>query len=105
MRIYSFRQIRMMNESGIVFKDGYTVYFGECRENWAKEKGIRLEDTLCIAERNIMDKNPYFTFYSNEKTKIIFLDSIVFFKVKKKKEFRNMQIKINRLGYSSYDNS
>lgn len=105
MRIYNYRQIETINESCIIFKDGYTVDFTECRENWAKEKGISPEDSLCIAERDITENDPSFIFYSNEKTKICFSDTIGFIKIKKEKEFLDMQRKITGLGYSSYDNS
>lgn len=96
---YSYSKIKIINDEGITFNDGTKILFEECRCNWAKEK--ELDDTHCVAERNMSASKPYFIFYSNKKVKIIF-DS-VFFLCKNKKNFMNLQIKLNRLGYSSYD--
>jgi hypothetical protein len=97
---YSYSKIKIINDEGITFKDGTKILFEECRRNWAKVKKLDINDTHCVAERNISSSEPYYIFYSNKKVKIVF-DSMFF--LCKKKNFMNLQIKLNRLGYSSFD--
>ena len=57
---YSYSKIKIINDKGITFKDGTKIIFEECRCNWAKEK--ELDDTHCVAERNMSASKPYFIF-------------------------------------------
>ena len=56
-----------------------------------------------VADRNIVSDNPFFIFYSDEKLKLVFTDRLLFFTIKNKKEFRKLQLQLNKLHYSSYD--
>ena len=96
---YSYSKIKIINDEGITFKDGTKIIFEECRRNWAKVKELDINDTHCVAERKMSASKPYFIFYSNKKVKIVF-DNVFFLL---KKNFMNLQIKLNRLGYSSFD--
>ncbi len=100
---YDYKQIKKFNEDGIVFEDGTRIKFVECRENWAKSRGVEYEDTLCVADRNISAEIPYFVFYSKKKIKILFKKSVLPWSNLCKKNFLKIQIGLNRFGYSSYD--
>ena len=82
---YSYNKIKIINDEGITFKDGTIIIFEECRRNWAEAKDICINDTRCVAERNMSANEPYYIFYSNNKVKIVF-DSVFFLcKYKNKK--------------------
>ena len=100
---YSFNQIKLIDENGITFKDGTRLIFEECRHNWALYKGLSVDDTKCVAERDITAPKPYFLFYSNDRIKVIFNNTFFLRKYRNKKQFLDLQIRLNRLGYSSYD--
>ena len=100
---YSYSKIKKINNEGIIFSDGTKILFEECRRNWAEIKGVSINDTHCIAERNINASNPYFIFYSNNKIKIVFNKTLFIRKYFNKKQFTNFQIRLNRLGYTSFD--
>ena len=103
MKEYSYKQIKRFDKSGIVFKDGFTIDFNECRVNWANSREISYIDTVCIADRCFSVNKPYFLFYTNERVKIIFMKSIFPWDTRFKKKFLDIQIGLNRFGYSSYD--
>lgn len=103
MKEYNYKQIQHFDKNGIVFEDGTRIMYDECRKNWAETKGVKFEDTSCVAERNITAYVPYFLFYTNERIKVIFKKSILPWNTQYKKKFMNVQIKLNHLGYSTYD--
>ena len=100
---YNYKQIQRFDKYGIIFYDGIKIIFDECRINWAKSRGIKPEDTFCVADRNRIAEIPYFTFYTNERIKVLFKRSIFPWDTKDKKAFLNIQMGLNRFGYSSYD--
>lgn len=100
---YNNKQICLIDKNGIKLSDGTTIIFDECRRNWASSRGIRYEETFCVAERNISGRIPYFMFYTNIEIKIVFKKSIFPWNKKYKRDFMNLQMALNRMGYSSYD--
>ncbi|MCR5737314.1 MAG: hypothetical protein K6G64_06670 [Eubacterium sp.] len=103
MKTYSYKQITSINKRGINFVDGSTFLFEECKKNWAASRNMNLEDNICVAERDASAKIPYFLFYADEKVKIQYKKSFFSWNDKSKRKFASMQIKLNRLGYSSFD--
>lgn len=103
MKKYSCSQIDKLENEGIKFEDGFFLRFEQCREGWAKEKKVSIEDTVCVAERNAIERIPFFLFYEKEKVLVKF-DVGIFFKTRKrKKEFHKLRQHINQCGYSSFD--
>ena len=100
---YNYKQIQHFDKYGIIFYDGIKIIFDECQMNWAKSRGIDPEDSFCVADRNMIAEIPYFTFYTNERIKILFKRSVFPWDTKYKKAFLNIQMGLNRFGYSSYD--
>lgn len=103
MKEYSYKDIQMITKAGILFKDGFELSFEECRNGWSIENKIEENESYCIAERDILAKIPYFLFYSKDKVKIFFDKEGVFCKKKNRDEFQNLQVTLNKLGFSSYD--
>ncbi len=103
MKEYSYKDIRKITKVGIQFKDGYEVFFDECRNEWSIRNNIKKNESYCVAERDFLAKTPYFLIYSKNKIKILFNKKGFFSKKKNKKDFQNLQVVINRLGFSSYD--
>ena len=103
MKEYSYIDIQKITKAGILFKDGFELLFEECRNEWAIKNKIKRDESYCVAERNSLAQIPYFLFYSKERVKVIFYKKGIFYKKKSKDEFRNLQVSLNRFGFSSYD--
>lgn len=100
---YNWKQIARLDKNGIAFSDETVILFDECRANWAKSRGIRIEDTSCVAERDITGTPPYFLFYTNNRIKVVFKKSFFSWSKEYKKKFTDIQMGLIRFGYSSYD--
>lgn len=103
MKEYNYKSIKKFNKLGIEFKDGCIINFNECRENWADSRKINNTDTVCVADRFFSINYSYFIFYTNERIKIVFTKSIFPWDNKHRKKFLEIQIGLNRYGYSSFD--
>lgn len=103
MKEYNYKSIKRFNKFGIEFKDGNIINFDECRMNWANSRKINYADSVCVADRFFSTSISYFIFYTSEKIKIVFMKSIFPWNTKYRKKFLEIQIGLNRYGYSSYD--
>ena len=103
MREYSYKDIQKITKTGILFRDGFELLFEECRNEWSVEKGMNKEQSFCVAERDCLAKIPYFLFYSKKRVKVLFDKKGIWSKKKNEKYFHNLQVVLNRLGFSSYD--
>ena len=93
----SFFEIKDIDKNGITFINGEAIVFKDCVKQ-------RYKSNICIAERNIFAKPPYFEFFTPDKpTKILFDKTGLFSKSINLKNFRKMQNLLIDFGYSSYD--
>ena len=83
--------------------DGFELLFDECRNEWSLQNNIKGEQSCCVAKRDSLAKIPYFLFYSKKRVKVLFDRQGIFGKKKNKNDFQNLQIVLNRFGFSSYD--
>lgn len=103
MKVYSYKNIKNITEEGILFEDGKKLLFEECIKEWSVKNGIKLGESRCVAERNLLESPPYFLFFSEDRVKVIF-DNKGFLQKKKNDEaFKNLQVSLNRFGVSSFD--
>lgn len=102
MKEYNYNQISEISSQGVLFTDGYFLSFEECRQNWAKRKGVSMNDTVCVAERSL-DDSPNYLFYTDDKIKLNFTSKGFFARKRVEKRFAEFNFLLNRLGYSSYD--
>lgn len=105
MKEYSYNDIQKITEVGILFNDGFELLFEECRNEWSIENKIKGDETYCVAERDSLSKIPYFLFYSKDRVKVLFDKKGIFCKRRNRDEFQNLQVILNRFGFSSYDMS
>ncbi len=103
MREYNYSSIACIDTNGILFKDKVFIDFEECRYEWAHEHDISTSETVCVASRFCEDDICYFIFYSKQKVKLVFDISGFFHRKKGKKKFQEIQVLLNRYGYTSYD--
>lgn len=103
MKEYSYKDIQKITKVGILFRDGFELLFEECRNEWSIENDIKKEESYCVAERDSLAKTPYFLFYSKNRIKVLFDKKGVFGKKRNKDDFQNLQVVLNRFGFSSYD--
>lgn len=103
MKEYSYKEIRKITQTGILFMDGAELLFEECRNGWCIEHGIKKEQLHCIAERDSLEKTPYFLFYSKDKIKIVFDKKGIFRMKRNRDDFCDLQVALNRFGFSSCD--
>ena len=89
---YSYRDIKKIMEVGIIFSDGYELFFEECKNEWAVKNLINKEQSCCVAERNCLTKPPFFLFYTKEKVKIIFDKKGILSKMQNQNDFHKLQI-------------
>ena len=89
--------------SGIAFVDGFNIMFDECKKEWSKEKKISSIESYCVAERDILAKEPYFLFYSTERVKIIFNNKGIFSRKRNMQQFLKLQMILNEFGVKSFD--
>lgn len=105
MKKYNYSDIVEIDRSGILFSDDGFVKFEECKCEWAKEKNINVADTVCVALRFSEGDDRHFIFYSKEKVKLYFRFKGILKKKKSRDKFSEMQVLLNRYGYTSYDMS
>lgn len=103
MQEYSYKYIKRFDKNGIELKDGTIINFNECRLNWANSRKIDYLDTVCVADRYSFANRLYFVFYTKERVKIVFVKPIFPWNTNYRKRFLDIQIGLNRYGYSSYD--
>ena len=93
----SFSEIRMIDNKGITFNDGEIIAFKDCI-------GRKYNSEACVAERDICALPPYFEFFMPDKpVRIVFDKRGLFSKSVNRKNFLDFQMKINNMGYSTYD--
>lgn len=103
MREYCYNDIEEITNIGILFKDGFKLSFEECHNEWAIENNLKRSESHCVAKRSILEKPPFFLFYSKDRVKVVFEKKGLWGKRKNKAEFENLQVLLNRVGVSSYD--
>lgn len=103
MKEYSYKEVKNVTKTGIIFKDGYELLFEECRNEWSIKNKININESYCVAERDSLEKVPYFLFYSKERVKVLFDKKGILSKKKNKDEFQNLQNILNRFGVFTYD--
>lgn len=99
----SFSEIRMIDNEGITFNDGEMIVFKDCI-------GRKYNSETCVAERDICAMPPYFEFFAADwragggiPVRIVFDKKGIFSKSVNHKNFLDFQMKINKMGYSTYD--
>ncbi len=95
---FSFSDIKDMDESGILFDNGLSIFFEECRKNFSR---VYPESSgTCIAERCASANPPYFEFYTCGKSMVILFDGLG---RDTQQKFTEFQHKLERYGFSTYD--
>ena len=95
---FSFSDISAMDSSGILFENGLSIFFEECRKNFAR---VYPEGSgTCIAERSSTADPPYFEFYTCGKSMRLVFDRLG---KDTQREFNAFKQKLERFGYSTYD--
>lgn len=102
--IISYKAVDVNSDGMVVrYKDSEVfICFAECAKNFAIEES--LETNKCVATRDITKLT--FTFYTDPKTEIVFKRSIfktLLFGKSAYRNFRDLQKKINRCGFTTYD--
>lgn len=93
----NYFDIRTVDENGIFFVNEDKIIFADCI-------GKRYDSETCVAERDIVASPPYFEFFTPYKpTRIIFNKKGLFSKFINRRHFLRLQMKINDIGYSTYD--
>ena len=103
MKEYNYSDIVKIDKIGILFSDEGFVEFEECKCEWAKENGINVADTVCVALRFSEGDDRHFIFYCKKKVKLYFSFKGILKKKKSRDKFSEMQVLLNRYGYTSYD--
>ncbi|MDE6592103.1 MAG: hypothetical protein K2K57_03455 [Oscillospiraceae bacterium] len=97
MKQVSFSDIKSVDERGIIFKDGSGILFSECA-------GRHYKSGLCIAERDITAKPPYFEFFASaEPVRILFDKKNFISRNLSRRQFTEFQMMIQNYGYTTYD--
>lgn len=120
IRYSKSREVSFSGE-GITYRDENNtevfIDFGACRANWVsyvnnsnefESRNISENDTKCVALRDICGNPPYIEFFSEPRTRFVFLLSRLdqlFRRGKVNREFLEMQDAIRKAGWSSFDNS
>lgn len=99
----SFSEIRRIDNEGITFNDGEIIAFKDCIRG-------KYNSETCVAERDICAMPPYFEFFTPDRraaggipVRIVFDKKGLFSKSVNRKNFLDFQMKINNMGYSTYD--
>lgn len=103
MRDYNITDVVEITQKGILFHDNYFIDFNKCRAEWAKKNNILESETVCVAERYNSSNEKYFILYHTENIKISFICKGLFKKKKAEHKFIEFQVKLNRVGYTSFD--
>lgn len=107
MKEYNYIDIIYISKASIRFSDGYVLQLEECKKNWAIKSGVSINDNLCVASRNIVENIPYFLFClsNGDEVKIYFKYKGFFRKRRAEKDFLLLQVQLNNIGYTTYDES
>lgn len=97
---YDYRSIKKISKKGIWFDDGFFGDFELSRINWAKTHNILVDETYCVADRDITATSPYFEFYFDNHV-IVYIGKRIF--VNRHKRFQNLRAAIEEMGYTTYD--
>lgn len=93
----AYSDIETIDKKGIIFKSGDRITFTECIRK-------RYNSDTCVAERDYAASPPYFEFFTQDlPVRVVFNKKGLFSKSKNNKEFLELQLKLNDMGYSSYD--
>ena len=93
----SFYDIKDINSDMIIFKDESTIEFDECT-------GKKYNVDTCVADRDITVMPAFFEFFTDyQKTRVVFDKKGLRSKQKNRDNFIKLQIKLQELGYSTYD--
>jgi len=104
MKVYNYKSVKSIEKEGIIFSDGFKIIFQDCINGFAKHYNSFTDVSTCIAERNILERPPYFQFYLDDmNVKIIFDCKGLFSKKRSIKQFQSFQLKIQNLGYKTFD--
>ena len=104
MKIYNYKSVKSIEKEGIIFSDGLKIIFQDCINGFAKHYNFFTDVSTCIAERNILERPPYFRFYLDDmNVKIIFDCKGLFANKRNNKLFQDFQLKIKNLGYKTFD--
>lgn len=105
MKEYNYSDVVKIDKTGILFSDTKYMKFEKCRYEWAKENNISVADTVCVALRFSEKDEGYFIFYDTERIKLSFKFKGIFRCRRSREKFGEMQMTLNRYGYTSYDAS
>lgn len=95
--VKKYSDISGIDRKGIIFKNGDKILFEECIGN------CNYSET-CVSKRDIVALPPYFEFFTpNKPTRIIFNKTGFFSKRINEREFVELQMDINSMGYSTFD--
>lgn len=100
LRKYNYRSVQKISKKGILLQDGFFVCFELCRSNWAKKYNLQMDETFCVAERDITARDPYFLFYVDSGL-IIYFNKDIFGRWDK--HFHELYFQIIEFGYATYD--
>lgn len=78
-------------------------FFEKCREKWCKQNGIKIEESYCIGERNVLANPPMILFFSQEKVKVSFDTKGLFKKYKNERNFNNLVRFLEESGFGTID--
>ena len=105
MREYNYSDVVKVDKAGILFSDTNFIKFEDCRYEWAKENNISVADTVCVALRFPEGDERHFIFYATERIKLNIRFKGIFRRKKSRDKFSELQVMLNRYGYTSYDAS
>lgn len=102
MQIYSYGDIKKITPKGIYMKNGVCIHFSECLFN--ARRYLKNETTTCVAERDITAAPPYYAFFTDMGTIIQFnMHDRLFEKDKNYDDFRQLQLLLQKMGFTTYD--
>ena len=87
---FSYADIKDMDASGILFENGLSIFFEECRKNFSR----------VYPERSSTANPPYFEFYTCGKSMVILFDGLGRDTMR---EFQDFSRRLTSYGYSTYD--
>ena len=95
---FSYADISAIDNSGILFENGLSIFFEECRKNFSRVYPESRGN--CIAERSATANPPYFEFYTCGKSMVILFDRAG---KDTQREFVEFQRRLERFGFTTYD--
>lgn len=129
MEVYSFSSIVEINKEGLIYIDKKGsrnfIDFIECRKGWVKlvnqsgeyitwegepYKDITENDTNCVGQRDWFYEKPYIEFFTEPMIRFEIIPKKRIFDILNKswkqryyKKFASVHLKINDLGWSTFD--